>query len=107
MQSWQVVLIVVGVVVVGGVAVLSRRANRLRAGNIEAQLSRHGWSRRQEDPALTTRWHGAPFGQGRDHQASNVISGGYRGHRVLAFDYSFLTRFQEGESRETYAVYAV
>jgi hypothetical protein len=105
-DTWQI-LLVVGVVVVGGIAMLNRRAHRMRKGNLDAQLAQHGWSRVAEDSTLCDRWHGPPFGQGTDRRATNVISGGYRGRAVLAFDYAFSGRFQEGTVRETYAVYAV
>jgi len=107
METWQLVLVVVGVVVVGGIAVLARRAQGMRHDNVEAQVTRHGWSRVAEAPDLVDRWRGAPFGKGSARSASNVISGSYRGRPILAFDYAYDDRFQEGTVREVHSVYAV
>lgn len=61
-----------------------------------------------EDPTLVDRWRGEPFGQGANPRATNVISGAYRGHRVLAFDYSYERRAPSGGVvRDVYAVFAV
>jgi hypothetical protein len=107
-QWWQVVL-VVGVVLVGGFVLSgARKAARMRRSNIEALLSKHGWSRVPEDPTLVDRWRGEPFGQGANPRATNVISGTYRGHGVLAFDYSYERRSPSGGVvRDVYAIFAV
>lgn len=80
----------------------------MRRRNVEALLSKHGWSRVPEDPTLVDRWRGAPFGQGTNPRATNVISGAYRGHAVLAFDYSYERRHPAGGTvRDVYAVFVV
>lgn len=105
MQWWQLVLVIV---FVGGIALLTRRANRLRQSNIEALVSKHRLNRAPEDSTLVERWHGEPFGHGTNRRATNVISGAYHGHAVLAFDYSYDRRSPSGGVvRDVYSVFAV
>ena len=50
-----------------------------------------GWTYSRADPyGLSARWRSAPFGQGDDREAENVISGvAPNGAPLLAFDYEY------------------
>ncbi|GAB3436666.1 type III secretion system chaperone family protein [Flindersiella endophytica] len=108
MKWWQIVLIVLGVALAVLIAFGMWRESGARRKNIDDQVSRNGWSRADSDPGLLTRWEGEPFNLGRQYQATNVITGDYRGHTIVAFDLTFVARFGNQEhARHQYSVYAV
>lgn len=108
MKWWQIVLIVLGVVLALLIAFGLWKDSGARRRNADDQLSRNGWSRAASDPSLLTRWEGEPFDLGRNYQATNVVTGEYRGHAIVAFDLTFVARFGNQEhAQHQYSVYAV
>lgn len=105
---WQIVLIVLGVALAALIAFGMWKESGARRKNIDEQVSRNGWSRVDSDPALLTRWPGEPFDLGREYAANNVITGEYHGHRIVAFDLTFVARFgNQSNATHEYSVYAV
>jgi hypothetical protein len=60
-----------------------------------------GWRYAGEDPTLTSRWAGAPFGKGERRRARNVLSGQESGRPFTAFDYSYETHSTDSKGRRT------
>lgn len=67
-----------------------RRAAERRAG-LAAYAQAREWDYRPEDPALVSRFTGAPFGRGHSQRAVNVILGRYDDRAFTAFDYHYVT----------------
>jgi len=67
------------------------------------------WRYCADDPSLTVRWHGTPFGEGDHRRARNVLVGNDRGGPFVAFEYSFVTGGEQGRwgGRRTTHRYAV
>jgi len=70
------------------------RAQRLfeeRQASIAAAAAQREWTFVASDPALVDRFPGAPFGQGNDRSATNVLLGRHDGRHFVAFDYDYTT----------------
>jgi hypothetical protein len=107
-------VVLVALAVVAGILVLMYLGVFL-AGASQAWESRgferkaaKGWEKVREDPSLTSRFQGGPFGVGRDHTATNVYRGLHDGRRFVAFDLA-LTDDLTGHDpiRREYAVVAL
>lgn len=91
-------------------AIYSHKRNQARIASLVALAQSKGWSFSPVDRfGLPGRWRGAPFGQGYDRRAQNVITGEHNGHPVVAFDYSYKedSRDSEGRTRTTTHSFAV
>ena len=75
-----IVLIVVGIIQ----AKKRREAFGLLAGQ-------RGWTYVERDDQWVDVFDGAPFGQGHNRKATNVLSGQYDGRPFIAFDYVYYT----------------
>jgi hypothetical protein len=78
-------LLVVVAVVVGWL-----RAKRRREG-FAALAAGRGWTYTEQDQTLLDRFAGAPFGEGEDREASNVLRGTSDGRPFVVFDYRYVT----------------
>lgn len=108
MKWWQIALIVLGAALAVLIAFGMWKDSGARRKNTADELARHGWTRTESDPSLLTRWPGEPFNLGREYQATNVITGDYRGRAVVAFDLTFVARFGNQEHAiHQYSVYAI
>jgi hypothetical protein len=85
-------LFVVGMVVlaVAGLA-LAWWAHRARVALLDRWAAENGWEHHGPDPALTRRWRGEPFGEGRARRATEVLTGPFQGRSALSFTYSWTT----------------
>jgi hypothetical protein len=84
-------LFILFVCVVGLVAYLGYVQARKRREAFAATAARHEWSYTERDDSWTTRFQGAPFGQGDDRRAENILQGSYEGRPFVAFDYRYST----------------
>lgn len=66
-----------------------RQQSGQRRSALQVYAEQHGWTYREQDPALIDRFEGAPFGWGYHHQATNVVSGQLDGRAFVLFDYSY------------------
>ncbi|HEY3003685.1 MAG TPA: hypothetical protein VGJ44_15160 [Kribbellaceae bacterium] len=60
-----------------------------------------GWSWQEWTTTLNRRWPSAPFSGVRGPNARNVLTGAYRGHSVLVFDYAYRLTNTEVTSSDT------
>ena len=67
-----------------------------------------GWTYLGADPALATRWSGAPFGEGTRRWTTEVVTGPFRGRPAVSFGYRYTspTPGESGESTTTFHVLA-
>jgi hypothetical protein len=66
-------------------------AHRARLALLERWAAENGWEHHGPDPALTRRWRGEPFGEGRAQRATEVLTGPFQGRSALSFTYSWTT----------------
>lgn len=86
-----VLLVLLGVLVVIGAAVYAAAQARKRRDAFRLTAAQRGWHYAERDDRWTTRFQGAPFGDGRDRRASNVVTGVHDGRAFVAFDYHYET----------------
>lgn len=91
MEGSLVVLMAVVVLVVVAVFTPIRSSkDRQRSQRLVAFAQNNGWLYDRERPELIDRFEGAPFVEGRSNaRALYVLSTQVRGHRVLAFEYTY------------------
>jgi hypothetical protein len=94
-------LLLLGVVVVIGVAVGGWALERKRREALFAWCALHGWTYARSDDSLTWRWHGTPFGVGERRRAENVLQGTVGSRPALAFDYSYQTSSTDSKGNRT------
>ncbi|MDP2772403.1 MAG: DUF3137 domain-containing protein [Nocardioides sp.] len=85
-----VVLIVVGMV----------QAKKRREA-LTAFAAARGWTMRESDQSLVTRFGGSPFGTGSSRKATNCLYGSHDGRHMVAFDYQYQTSSGTGDDRRT------
>ena len=95
------VLAVLGLAVVGAVAVVGYRLEQKRRERVLAYALGRGWRYDGEDPALVDAWPGEPFGRGDNRRARSVLSGQESGREFVAFDYSYDTHTNTSKGRRT------
>lgn len=105
-------LLALGVVAVAAVAIGAMVLESRRRAAMQAWCAQHGWTWTAENPALTERWRGTPFGTGSRPRARNVLTGLVGQRQAVAFDYSYETYSTDGKgNRQThthrYAVVAL
>ncbi len=66
------------------------QAKRRREG-MAAYAASRGWTYVEDDPSLLDRFEGAPFGEGHDRRAFNVLRGTDRDRPAVVFDYEYVT----------------
>lgn len=91
MEGSLVVLVAVVVMIVVAVLTPTRSSrDRKRSQNLVAFARSSGWRYDHERPELVDRFEGEPFVEGRSNaRARHVLCGQVRGHRVLAFEYTY------------------
>lgn len=82
------------------------RRDRARGERLDAYATTHGWTFAGRDDGVLRRWSGAPFADGRDRRADNVLSGHVGRYRVVACDYRRSVYALGEPSTESYAVLA-
>ncbi|MFE1168503.1 hypothetical protein [Nocardiopsis sp. NPDC058789] len=102
MSGGTLAIMMIAVVIVIAIVVMSSAAERQRAEYLETWARERGWSYERERPELTYRFHGTPFRSGRSNaKARHVLTADHRGHRVLAFEYSYTTTSHNGQNTTT------
>lgn len=84
-----------------------RRARERRSQEMATLAAARGWSYLPSDITAYYGFTGAPFEQGRDIEATNVVRGQSNGWTVLAFDYRFTTGNGRSERTHVCSVTAV
>jgi hypothetical protein len=115
MNGGVVALFVVVGLLVAGIGVYQYRRNQKRIQQLRQFCLGKGWQFVTEDSQYAVRWNCAPFFQGRNRRARDVITGtiGQAEHArpFVAFDYSYVTDSNNGRSSSStthrYAVCAV
>ena len=79
--------------------------HRARIALLERWAAENGWVHHGADPALTRRWRGAPFDEGRSRRATEVLTGPYEGRSALSFTYSWTTG--SGKESTTHSAHVV
>lgn len=74
-----------------------KRAEKRQQG-MAAYAAHREWDFRPSDPALVSRFSGAPFGTGYGQRASNVLLGTHEGRPLVAFDYHYTTSSGGGKT---------
>jgi hypothetical protein len=102
-------LVFSGMCVVAGIAVYQMWQRIQRRKQLQGFAASMGWTYRDSDPSLATRWHGYPFDQGFDRSAHTVVTGTNRGVPFVCLDYRYVTKdnSSRGSARTTHHVAVV
>ena len=84
------------VLIVVGLAQAKKRREALTAF-----AAARGWTMRESDQSLVTRFGGHPFDTGRSPRATNCLYGSHDGRHLVAFDYQYKTSSGSGDNRRT------
>ncbi|MCD4535165.1 DUF3137 domain-containing protein [Nocardioides sp. cx-169] len=76
------------------------QAKRRREG-MTAFAAARGWTYRESDDSLVTRFSGDPFGTGSSRRATNCLYGAHDGRPMVAFDYRYTTSSGTGDDHST------
>ncbi|MGW9557544.1 hypothetical protein ACWGSK_23885 [Nocardiopsis sp. NPDC055551] len=99
MSGGVLALLAIAVVIIIAISVMSAAAERERAGVLRGWAGGRGWGYDRERPELADRFAGAPFRRAPSNaRAVHVLSAEHRGHRVLAYEYTYTTCGQDGRS---------
>ncbi|MGW1344567.1 hypothetical protein ACWCOV_26235 [Kribbella sp. NPDC002412] len=103
MELNPVVMILIAVVVGAGIFYFNYLAAKKRREQFAAFAAQNGWSYVPANNGLANQWAGTPFQAGDNRRATNVLSGAFNGHQMVAFDYSYQThtRNSKGHRRTT------
>jgi hypothetical protein len=95
-------LVVVGLLVVGGLAYWSWLKAKKRRELFAAFAASQGWTWTGRDDSWVNRFDGTPFDQGDHKKALNVLQGQHGGRAMVAFDYSYETHSADSKgNRQT------
>jgi hypothetical protein len=96
-----ILLFAVGLVAVATFAYLAYQADKKRRAALQAFALSSGWTYVAQDDSWCDRFVGAPFGDGDNRCALNVLQGPYEGMQMLAFDYQYETHSTDGKGNRT------
>jgi hypothetical protein len=96
-----IVLFVVGLCAVGAVAYFAYQADKKRRAALQSFALSSGWTYAARDDSWCDRFVGAPFGDGDDRRADNVLQGSYEGTPMVAFDYQYETHSTDSKGNRT------
>ena len=98
------ILAVIGLIVWG--AIVAYRKEQARIAALGQLALSKGWQFSAGDPYnLPHRWHGDPFGNGYDQEATNVITGMAGERQMLSFDYSYKEDSTDSKGNTTTTTY--
>ena len=97
MSALPLLYLLLVVVVVVCAAVYQHKQTAKRHQLLQQFALSQGWTWVPEDDSWTERLHGTPFGIGDHRRAENVLQGSFRGHPMVAFDYSYQTHSSNGK----------
>lgn len=101
-----VVVLVVGLVVGGGVALALWVAHRRHQERV-AWATARGWRLRARRRDLERRWRGRPFAVGHSRRATSVLTGTYAGRPATSFQYQCTVGSGKNQQRRVFHVVAV
>ena len=101
MSGLPFVLFALGLAVVIVVAVLGYQADKKRRAALQSFALSSGWTYAARDDSWCDRFAGAPFGDGDDRRATNVLQGSYAGTAMVAFDYQYDTHSTDSKGHRT------
>lgn len=84
-------LFVVGLVVIIFLVIRNNKLAEQRRQSIAGLAQARGWTYVQRDDAWSERFNVAPFQQGHNRQAHNIIAGQFEGRGFVAMDYLYYT----------------
>ena len=101
MPGGPLLIFVLAAVLVIGASIWQYQRNKKRSEKLQQYALASRWSYVAEDDSQCQRWQRAPFNEGFDQRARNVMWGKFRGHDMLAFDYSYKTRSTDSKGNTT------
>ena len=101
MAALPIVLLVLGICAVVAVAYFAYQADKKRRAALQSFALSSGWTYTARDDSWCERFVGAPFGDGDDRRASNVLQGPYEGTAMVAFDYQYETHSTDSKGNRT------
>ena len=96
-----ILVFAVGLAIVIAFGVFAYQADKKRRAALQAFALSSGWSYTARDDSWCQRFAGAPFGDGDDRRASNILSGSYESRPMVAFDYQFDTHSTDSKGNRT------
>ncbi len=96
-----VLLVVAALSVVALVSVLAYQRDKKRRAMLQAFGLSNGWTYTAQDDSWCQRFVGAPFDQGDNRRATNILTGPYAGSTMVAFDYRFQTHSTDSKGNRT------
>lgn len=94
-------LLLVGVPVAGFLAYRSWQQEQKRHELLMMWATNSGYSYVREDDGWCARWTRAPFGEGDQRRAENVVTGADRDRTFACLDYSYQTHTSDGRGGTT------
>jgi hypothetical protein len=91
----------IGIALVIVVAAVSYRLDKKRRAVLQAFALSSGWTYVASDDSWCDRFAGAPFGEGDNRRARNILHGPYQGTDMVAFDYRYETHSTDGKGHRT------
>ena len=101
MRALLPVLLIVGVPLAGYLAYRSWKQEQQRRAMVLQWATNSGFGYAVEDESWCNRWNAAPFGEGSDRRARNVVTGLSSGRSFATFDYSYETQSTDAQGRTT------
>jgi hypothetical protein len=102
MDPVAIVLIIIGAVVVLGVAFyFQHKAHQKKVAEFTAFAAQRGWTYTEKDKRLRDRFLGAPFGKGHGREARHILRGEHRGRPILIFEYIYKETQGSGDQQQT------
>jgi hypothetical protein len=83
------------------IAIWSYQRNQKRVRALQQYAAANGWAYVGRDDRQWMRWQQAPFNDGFDRRALNVLTGHHRGYDMVAFDYAYKTRTSDGRGNSS------
>jgi len=99
MQSSTWLILLVAIVAGVGIAYFRFYTAKKRRELFAGVAAQQGWSYVPANYALAGQWSGTPFQTGDNWRVTNVLSGPYNGHQMVAFDYSYQTHTTNGRGQ--------
>ena len=95
------VVVVLGVVGLCYFGYRSWQQEQQRRALLMTWATNSGFAYTVEDDSWCSRWNATPFGEGDHRRARNVVTGAYKTHPFVAFDYSYQTHSSNGKGGQT------
>lgn len=112
MSGGVIALLLIAALIIVAITVMQSAADRERSQALEDWARGRGWRYDRERPEMVGLFRGSPFKDGSsDARVRHVISGEHRGHRFLAYEYSYTSTLTTAQgsltANERYGVVVV